>query len=249
MNIHKYLERIHFDLETNPTKEVLFALQRNHLLYIPFENLDIHYGRKIILGIENSFQKIIINKRGGFCYELNSLFNELLKLIGFDTILISGRVYNNETYGKEFDHMAIVVNLKNTSYLVDVGFGKFIFEPLELVLEVPQIDQNGTFVIDMFDKDYFRVSKVDNEKREPEYIFSLIPRQLNDFEEMCNFHQTSNQSHFTRSKVISLAKPNGRITLTNNTLKISNTDITEITEFKDAEFEKYLNMYFDINIE
>ena len=132
MNIQKYLNRIKYYSEVKTSKEVMFGLQKQHLLNIPFENLDIHYGTRIELDLKKIFQKIIIEKRGGFCYELNSLFNELLKEIGFNTFLISGRVNNeNGTYGQEFDHMAIIVILENKSYLVDVGFGRFILEPLE----------------------------------------------------------------------------------------------------------------------
>lgn len=71
---------------------------------------------------------------------------------------------------------------------------------------------------------------------------------MNQFNKMCIYHQTSSNSNFTKSKVISLSKPKGRITLTNNTLKISNDGIVETTEFEPIEFEDYLNKYFEIQI-
>ena len=160
MDIQTYLDRIKFESEIDVSKDVLFALHRQHLLNIPFENLDIHYGRKIELEIESIFHKIIVEKRGGFCYELNSLFNELLRAIGFNTFLISAQVYSNEVYGKEFDHIAIIVNLNSETYLVDVGFGKFIFEPIQMILEVPQKDQFGTFMIESFEENQFRVNQL-----------------------------------------------------------------------------------------
>lgn len=250
MNIQKYLNRIKYYSEVETSKEVMFGLQKQHLLNIPFENLDIHYGTKIELDLKKIFQKIIIEKRGGFCYELNSLFNELLKEIGFNTFLISGRVYNeNGTYGQEFDHMAIIVMLENKSYLVDVGFGRFILEPLEIVMDKPQIDNCGTFIIDKIVDDNYRVNKLEIEKRIPEYIFNLNKRQLTEFKEMCDFHQSSQESHFTKNKVISIAETNGRISLTNKTLKITKGDKTKTIEFEKSEFENYLNKYFNIQIE
>lgn len=248
MDIQTYLDRIKFESEIDVSKDVLFALHRQHLLNIPFENLDIHYGRKIELEIESIFHKIIVEKRGGFCYELNSLFNELLRAIGFNTFLISAQVYSNEVYGKEFDHIAIIVNLNSETYLVDVGFGKFIFEPIQMILEVPQKDQFGTFMIESFEENQFRVNQLIAGIREPQYIFTLNQRQLNQFNEMCAYHQTSIDSHFTRGKLISLSKVNGRITLTDTTLKVTNGDKTVTTEFENTEFEKYLNTFFDIQI-
>ena len=231
------------------SKDVLFGLHKQHLLNIPFENLDIHYGTKIELDLEKIYQKIIIKKRGGFCYELNSLFNELLKAIGFDTFLISGRVYRaNDTYGPEFDHMAIIVTLECKLYLVDVGFGKFILEPLNFVMDILQIDNFGTFVIERFDDDNFRVNILEGKTKIPEYIFNLNKRQLADFNDMCDHHQGSKDSHFTKNKVISIADINGRVTLTNETLKITKDDITNTIEFEKSEFEYFLDKYFDIKI-
>lgn len=237
MDINKYLDRIGFFTTIKATKETLFLLQQKHLLSIPFENLDIHYGIKIELELQNIFEKVIVNRRGGFCYELNSLFNELLKAIGFNSFLISGRVYvENDTYGQEFDHMAIIVRLENKSYLVDVGFGKFSFEPLEIIIDFFQTDEYGTFVIDKHSEDYYRVNKIENSKKIPEYIFKLKERKVSEFAEMCNYHQSNQESHFTKNKVISLAKPNGRITLTNTTYKITEHNKTETVEFEETEF-------------
>ena len=249
MNIQKYLDRIKYDSEVETSKELLFGLHKQHLLNIPFENLDIYHRKKIELDLEKIYQKIILKKRGGFCYELNSLFNELLRGIGFDTFLISGRVYkDNDTYGPEFDHMAIIVTLECELYLVDVGFGKFILEPLKFVLDIPQIDNFGTFVIDNFSGDNFKVNKLESTIKIPEYIFNLNERQLSDFNDMCDFHQTSKNSHFTKNKVISIADTNGRVTLTNETLKITKDDITNTFEFEKSEFKYFLDKYFDIQI-
>ena len=58
-------------------KKVLKNLQKAHLLNVPFENLDVHNSIPIILDIENIYQKVVLQNRGGFCYELNGLFYEL----------------------------------------------------------------------------------------------------------------------------------------------------------------------------
>jgi N-hydroxyarylamine O-acetyltransferase len=249
MNVHKYLERIKYFGKITVSKEVLFALQRQHLLNIPFENLDIHYNTFIKLSINSIYEKIVFNNRGGFCYELNALFNELLVEFGFNSKLISGRVYlKNKNYGKEFDHMAILININNEEYLVDVGFGKFVLEPIKMVLKLKQTDSYGIFVLDKYSYEYYRINILRNNKLIPQYIFKTEEKKLNNFEAMCNFHQSSAESHFTKKKVISIANLNGRTTLNNNCLIITKRQVVKKISFKEDEFDFYLLKYFGIEI-
>ena len=90
MNTKQYLERINYLDPVHPTPEVLTRLQVSHLMNVPFENLDIHNSVKINLA--NLFDKIVTRRRGGFCYELNGLFYELLTEIGFTVKMVSARV-------------------------------------------------------------------------------------------------------------------------------------------------------------
>ena len=148
MNIKSYLERINFRGSHLPNYETLCELQKTHLLNVPFENLDIHYDKEIILNINKIFQKIVTNKRGGFCYELNGLFYELLHALNFTVKMISARVYNNnKVFEEEYDHLALIVSIEGDDYLVDVGFGDFILFPLKIDLGLEQNDTNGIFII------------------------------------------------------------------------------------------------------
>ena len=83
MNLHQYLQRIDYKGSLKPSLKTLANLQKQHLLHIPFENLDIAAGVPIELDINRIYKKVIMNKRGGFCYELNRLFCELLTQLGF----------------------------------------------------------------------------------------------------------------------------------------------------------------------
>ncbi|MCU0240355.1 MAG: arylamine N-acetyltransferase [Pyrinomonadaceae bacterium] len=163
MNQEKYLNRIGIN-ETNFSLniETLTILQRKHLLKVPFENLDIHWKRPIILDTAKFYEKIVNQKRGGFCYELNGLFHELLSKIGFSSKIISARVCGRDgKFGAEYDHLAILTKIENVEYLVDVGFGDFSATPLRFELETEQKDDNGTFLIRKFDDEYFEVVKKD----------------------------------------------------------------------------------------
>ena len=219
MNPAKYLARICVlpdHLEVN--EEVLRFLQRKHLLTVPFENLDIHWNQPIVLDIEKFNEKIVLAGRGGFCYELNGLFNELLRSLGFQTRLISARVFNGSEHGPEFDHAAIIVTIGEDEYLADVGFGDFAVEPLRYSLGSEQQDPSGVFVIRQFDDGYIEVAKRDGDGWKSEYIFRDVPHELSEFAEMCDFQQYSPESHFTKGKVCSLLTETGRKTLTGSEL-------------------------------
>ena len=218
MNKKSYLDRIEIG-KTNKRADLesLRFLQRQHLLTVPFENLDIHWKRPIVLDGKRFYDKIIGEKRGGFCYELNGLFYELLGEIGFQSKIISARVGNDKDgYGVEYDHLAIITQIGNDEYLVDVGFGSFTAEPLKFVLDVEQQDASGVFLIRKFDDEYFEVVKKDGDVWQSEYIFTTLKRDLTEFAEMCQYHQTSPVSHFTHGKVCSLMTLDGRKTLTDN---------------------------------
>ena len=251
MDISKYLARIDYSGLLTPSFEVLANLQKSHLLNVPFENLDIHYGTPIELDIDRIFEKIVLKNRGGFCYELNGLFYHLITSIGFDAKRVSARVFDKEKgYGQEFDHLAILVKINETAYLADVGFGEFIFAPLKIELQKTQKDQRGDFVIDKLDEEYFRVNKIVDGNARPEYIFKRKERTFADYAAMCRYHQSNENSHFTQKRLISLPTENGRITITGNTLKIKEKESTkEIPLASEADFEKALWKYFSVKME
>lgn len=247
MNKQRYLQRIGLADPMSPDVDTLCLLQRSHLLTVPFENLDIHWKRPIVLDLEAFYRKVIDERRGGFCYELNGLFNELLGSLGFHTRLISARVFNGTSHGPEYDHAAIIVTIGDRDYLADVGFGDFAAEPLRFVLDEQQRDDNGTFIIRRFDDEYLEVAKgVEGEWRS-EYIFKDIARDLSQFAEMCDFQQYSPESHFTKGKLCSIMTENGRKTLTDSKFIVTTrSEKIEAETADDTEFYRLLNDEFGI---
>lgn len=246
MNIDAYLERIGLERAgLSPDADSLTSLQRSHLLSVPFENLDIHWKRPIVLDVDRFYRKVVDERRGGFCYELNGLFNELLNALGFTTRLISARVFNGTTHGPEFDHAAIIVTIGEEEYLADVGFGDFSAEPLRFELDVEQDDPTGTFIIRRFDNDYFDVAKVFDGEWKSEYIFKDIARDLSEFAEMCDFQQYSPESHFTRGKLCSIMTADGRKTLTDSKFIVT-TAGEKFETAVDGDFDRILEAEFRI---
>ena len=230
-----------------PNVENLKLLQKRHLLSVPFENLDIHWNRQIVLAVERFFEKIVVEKRGGFCYELNGLFNELLKHLGFNTRLVSARVFNGKAHGPEFDHAAIIVTLPEGEYLADVGFGEFTAEPLKFALDEVQIDRDEEFVIRKFDDEYLEVAKLENGQWRCEYLFKDIERDLSEFTEMCDFQQYSPDSHFTKGKLCSIMTGDGRKTLTGKNFVVTrNGQRHETPIYNETQFDEMLMREFGI---
>lgn len=213
MNIDAYLERINYDGSRDVNAETLRALQVAHLMSVPFENLSIHAGEPIVLDEDALFTKIVEQRRGGFCYECNGLFAGLLRALGFEVAMLgAGVAHQTGGFGPIFDHMALMVTL-DECWLVDVGFGDSFLEPLLLDSRSDQVQ--GTRSFRLVDEDDHVVLKLRNEGEEwqPQYRFTFQPYTFPDYEEMCRFHQTSPESHFTQNLICSRATADGRVTL------------------------------------
>lgn len=208
-----YLDRIGVTRPITVNIEGLRQLQSAHLMLVPFENLDIRLGRPIRLDLASFFEKIVIRRRGGFCYELNGLFACLLRSLGFQVNLLSARAANREGgFGPEFDHLALRVDL-DQPYLADVGFGDAFLEPLRLAAGIEQNDLRNTFLLTDECADWLVRERTPGGIWKPLYLFNLVPRSLEDFSEMCRYHQHSPESHFTQGTVCSIATATGRVTI------------------------------------
>lgn len=246
-----YLNRINITSAPSPTLSSLRKIQYQHLLHIPFENLDIHYNNPIILQPDKLFDKVINNHRGGFCFELNGLLYELLTQLGFQAKRISARVHQEgEEFSPDFDHLALIVTIKEIDWLVDVGFGDFAYAPLNISLRDPQQGPRGTFRIKEHEPGMLLVQHQDEKgKWIHDYIFSTAPQSLKAFNKRCHFHQTSEKSHFSKKKICSKATPEGRITVTDKELKIKRQNDTQKYNISDnKEFKQLIAEHFGIAI-
>ena len=254
MDINGYLRRISSTGILQSDLDTLRELQYRHVLAIPFETLDIQNQIPIILQVNLLYQKVIRDHRGGYCYELNVLFHHLLNLCGFDVNLVAGRLHHGSNrYGREFEHLALVVNLNGRNWLVDVGYGDFSLVPLAIAPgEIQSDGRNWYQIIDpvMVDGEpYLGVAKWNASKQDfkIDYIFTLTPRVLSDFHEMNEFHQTSPESHFARTLICTMPTPEGRITLINNKLIRKENGkrqvrIIQSEDQRDEVLKKYFHM-------
>jgi len=222
MNIQSYLKRINFYQPLKTDKATLFQLHQAHLYNVPFEDLNIHYNIPIILKEQNLYQKVVEGNRGGFCYELNGLFNELLKEVGFKTTIISAKVINKEgKVGPPLDHAALVIDLEKR-WLVDVGFGgdSFIL-PKELELDIVQEDAQAYYKFTKYtENEWLLMHSEDGVNFKGQYVLNFEAQQLENFKLECDRKQTQPDSHFRRNFICTRATPTGRISMLNDKLII-----------------------------
>ncbi len=249
--LDSYLHRIGYNGSREPTVNTLKELHRAHMLTVPFENLDISLGYPINISLMSSYDKIVGRRRGGFCYELNGQFGWLLEQFGFSVIYLSARVFKGEGVGPEFAHLVLLVELEDR-WIADVGFGESFLEPLPFVLEKEELQAGRRFrLIELKPS-----SEIVMQLRQPDsdwasqYCFTITPRQLTDFKEMCHYHQTSPETMFTQKSICSMATETGRITLSNNrfiTSEIDNRNEIEIET--EEEYRKILKDGFGMELE
>jgi N-hydroxyarylamine O-acetyltransferase len=189
VDVDAYLERIGYEGSRRPTAETLAALQRAHMLTVPFENLEIARGGKLVLDREHNFDKVVRRRRGGWCFELNGLFAGLLEELGFTVAMLGSSVIDED--GQESEdlvHLLLLVDLEEP-LITDVGFGESSIEPIPPDTGC-EITNGGLRV-----------------------RYSLRPRTIDAFAGQCERLQTSPDSPFVQKRMCSMALPDGRLTL------------------------------------
>ena len=253
MEIPLYLTRLQYSQSIKPDAQTLQGLQLAHMLHVPFENLDIGAKRRISLTEEALWNKIIVQKRGGFCYELNGLFARLLTEIGFDVTYLNARVFNREgKLGIDFDHLALLVRAPDRPerWLVDVGFGDSFQEPLRFDQPGEQIQGLRAYRLEQTTDGYVTWQRNYDGSWERQYFFDLVSRNFpTDYESACLYHQTSPRSSFTRGSIISRATLDGRVSLEDGRLILTKNGQRSERPIKDkAEYDALLKQYFDITL-
>ena len=216
---HAYLRRVNYVGETTPTLNTLKALHHAHLYTIPFENFDIQLGRSINLSPETIFEKLVHQKRGGYCFELNGLFLMALKAFGFDARPLLARVHIAGTPTGR-GHQIELITIEGRQWIADVGFGADTPHapiPLELNHSTTHDGQTVRLVKD----DYFGIMLQSSKEEQwvDIYSFDLGYVCPADIDYGNHFTSTHPSSLFVFARVAALPVENGVITLFNNTLK------------------------------
>jgi N-hydroxyarylamine O-acetyltransferase len=221
IDLTAYGKRIGYPGPFEPTLSVLTAILNGHTCSIPFENLDVLMGRRIYLDNHSLQNKLVTEKRGGYCFEQNGLLLAVLQEVGFAARPFAGRV-RLMTPSRDIlparTHLFVIVELEGEEWLADVGVGQTsLTAPLRLNDAAEQETPHGTRLIEREDgKLYHRALTREGWIDVCETL--LEPMPLIDREVASWFTNTHPDSSFKARLVCALARPMGeRITLLNRT--------------------------------
>ncbi|XP_048186728.1 arylamine N-acetyltransferase 2-like [Perognathus longimembris pacificus] len=275
MDIEAYFRRIGYKSRNKLDLETLTEVLQHQIRTIPYENLNMHCGEFMELGLEATFDQLVRKHRGGWCLQLNHLLYWALTTMGFETTMLGGYVYNPpaKRYSKGMIHLIVQVTLSGKNYIVDAAFGRSFqtWEPLELIsgknqLQVPSIfrltEENGMWYVDQIRREQYIPNEefvnsdiLETNKYLKLFSFTLVPRTIADFEPGNIFLQTSPTSVFVNKSVCSLQTLEGVHCLVGTTLtyrKFSykdNVDLVEFKALKEEEVEEVLKTIFGISLE
>lgn len=179
-----YFERIGFSGSIAPTLETLDTLVELHAAAIPFENLSALMGEPVRLERLNLQQKLIYERRGGYCLEQNLLFHWALETLGYENIdVVSSRVLlGGDNPDDPHTHVSLAVPIGANTYLVDVGFGGHSpTAPIRLRPDTEQPTLHETYRLVGGDPHWRLESKI-NDEWLGLYTFDLTPRGPDDFQ-------------------------------------------------------------------
>lgn len=251
--VKEYLKKLGCENATCINFKNLNQLVAQNAKTIPFENTYCYYQREICIDKDWLHEKVINKGRGGFCFELNALFYFLLKELGYDVYLHLGNVLLKEGSKGPTTHVVLLVYLDNETYLVDIGFGKYLKSAVKV----------GNYNIG----DQFRLKKNDNlwqlevQCDTPDdrgldkphggwtkcYTFSAKPASCSVLPE--KLKECCDDSNFIFRNILYFSRQtdDGMISLTNRTLKIEKSgEETFQKNIEDEEYDQILQEHFHI---
>jgi N-hydroxyarylamine O-acetyltransferase len=267
MMLPAYLERI--GLDAPPTCDVagLTAIQRAHRLAIPFENLDIRLGRGIALDVDALAAKLVVARRGGYCFEQNGLFLAALRALGFGARPLLARVWLGlPAEVPPRTHMLVVVAIDGRDWIADVGFGGSYSPPMPLEdgamadspdgarhrlrkTAVPG-DPDGEWLLERDGPAGATDGRTAGlEGWQPQYGFSLRDVVENDIEQANHWTSTRPGTRFTTLHVVSRCLPTGFAAMTDDQLVIYRDGKVERSQVGDADnYGEILSGIFGIQL-
>ncbi|GMQ45544.1 arylamine N-acetyltransferase family protein [Vibrio sp. 10N] len=202
----------------------LTQLQKAQHLTIPFENFDVFAGEAISLEPEVRFDKLVNQSRGGYCFEVNALFLEVLSSLGYHAKPKLARVHLADTPSGR-SHQVTLVTIKDEQWVVDVGFGSNTpRSPIKLVANIEQQADFQVFrFIEVEDFGYLLQRRVE-EGWQDLYSLDMTFVGEGDIEYANHYTSTSTNTVFTQSMTAALATKEGSVTLLDTTLRCRHCD-------------------------
>lgn len=217
-DLDAYLARIATKAPPAADADGLAAVQRGHRLTIPFENLDVTLGRGISLDPAHVFDKLVHRRRGGYCFEQNSLFLRALHALGFEARPLLARVRLMAT--EEMPprtHTLNLVRIDGQDWIADAGFGGSYTPPIPLADGSTAIAPDGAaFRLSRDERHGWMLERQGEPGADwhPQYSFMLDEVSPADLEMSNHWTATRPDTRFTTLTIVSLCLPTGFAALT-----------------------------------
>ena len=243
-----YLGRIGHAGPTRPDRETLEALHRAHRFAIPFENLDIPLGRGISLQPERLFDKLVVQRRGGYCFEQNALFLEMMRAVGFSAWPVLARVWLAAEGVPPRTHTFNLFDVDGETLLVDVGFGGSFVPPLRMAAGAQAATPDGArHQLSEHSDHGWMLERDGGEGWQPQYSFTLDAVWPADLETANHFTATCPGTRFTTLRIASAPTEDGYVSLIDRTLTTSRMGRSEVEEIAETDaYRRVLEERFGI---
>lgn len=218
MDLRTYAARLEYGGAFEPSLEVLRSLHLAHATHIPFENLDVLLDRPIRLDIDSLWRKLVVDCRGGYCFEQNALFAAVLEAAGFRVRRLAARVRMGTAGIRPRTHMLLFVETAGEQWLSDVGFGMdgllqpIPFRPGDIAVQFSWkyrlMQEGAVYVLESWRPEGW----VDL------YAFGLEATYPIDYEVANHFTSTYPESVFRKMLLVQRPGPDVRLMLLNRTL-------------------------------
>jgi N-hydroxyarylamine O-acetyltransferase len=225
-----YFERIGWSGPRAPTLDTLAGILRAHMTRIHWENIDVLLGRGVKLDLDSLYDKLVVSRRGGYCFEHSMLLAAALTDVGFSTVAHAARVIMlRPRHEAPRTHMLLTVPIDSVTYMVDPGYGGYgPLVPMPLVADA--IVRNGRDAHRLVRRDGEWVLEGELEGAwKPFWTSPLEPEHPVDFVLANHYTSTHPQSAFATMLLMRALTPDGR------RVTVANRDVTIA---KDGVFEK-----------
>lgn len=250
--VQAYLDRIGYDGPLDGSAESLAALQERHLHAVPYENLDILRRTPLSLEIQDLIDKIVVRRRGGYCFELNALFGWLLRELGYQVTDLMARFWRDEPNPPpKRRHHVLQVRAQDAIYLCDVGVGGIVpRRPIQMVEGLEHRQGEECYRLERDPYYGWMLCELKRGQWSRIYSFTEEPQLPKDFIMATYWCENSPDSIFTQGAMVAIRTQDGRSTIAGDEFRIFTSEglRTFIPQTKE-EYRKALNTYFGIIME
>jgi N-hydroxyarylamine O-acetyltransferase len=235
-DLDAYLARIGWRGPLEPTLETLAGLTRAHISGIPFENVDVLLGRGIRIDLDSIVGKIVVDGRGGYCFEHGTLFQAALDRVGFRTTAHAARVLTMVPRQQAArTHMILTVEIDGATFVVDPGFGGHgALVPVPLREGADARDGTDRHWMVHREGELVLEAEIDG-KMTPLWTSTLEPQFPIDFELANHWVSTSPASVFVNRLMLRALTPGGRTSVMNRDVTVVSAGKSETYQLADRK--------------